>query len=261
MKYLKTNEEISNFLNKKLISNFDKLIERIDGHYNGLDWKCIRSNAHLFTGRSIKDTLKDTTLIISNENYKIIMTLTLLKEGSDKIQRLISDSRIQIRVDISHKKYKDPKSGVFSTVFDNFSTKFDKDSDIFNSVNNIIENNINLLNDRVKKDLNTSDFYDEYDKDTISDYLLDLRDLLNGEFKISEFKYGKGFNVSIITAKNLPYTEMHSSYFFEIDDMYVNTIIELNNLSKTLKNIGLNLKYSIDQLKNGTVHFIITESK
>lgn len=260
MKYLKTNEEISTFLNKKIISNFDKLIERIDTHYNFLswpryDWKCIRSNAHLFTGRSIKDIIKNTTLIISNEDFKIIMTLTLLKEGLDKIQRLISEGRIQIKVDIQNKKFPD------SSISRDFSTKFTKDSDIFNSVIDFTENTTNLVNDKINKDLNTSDFYEEYDEETITDYLWDLRDLLNGEFKISKFKYGKGFKVSIVTGKNITSIEREGYHFFEINDTYVNTLVELNNISKTLNNIGLNLKYSIDTLKGGTVYFIITEAK
>lgn len=211
------------------------------------------SNAHLFTGISIKDIIKNTTLIISNENFKIIMTLTLIKAPFFE-KRLISESRIQIKVDIQNKKFPD------SSISRDFSTKFTKDSDIFNSVIDFTENTTNLVNDKIKKDLNTSEFYDEYDEETITDYLWDLRDLLNGEFKISKFKYGKGFIVSIVTGKNIPSIERHGHHYFEINDTYVNTLVELNNISKTLSNIGLNLKYSIDGLKNGTVYFIITEN-
>lgn len=120
--------------------------------------------------------------------------------------------------------------------------------------------NIDILDDKIKKDLNTSDFYEEYDVETISDYLWDLRDLLNVEFKISKFIYGKGYIVSISTEVKLKFTE-RSGEFHEITDLYVNTLVELNNISKTLSNIGLNLKYSIDSLKNGIVNFIITEAK
>lgn len=128
MKYLKTNEEISTFLNKKIISNFDKLIERLDTYYNNQNQKCIKSNAHLFAGIPIKDTVKITTLIMSNDEYKIIITATLIKEGLDKIQRLIAESRIQINIDVSHKKFKD--SNVSRYLF----TKFDKSSDILDEI-------------------------------------------------------------------------------------------------------------------------------
>jgi hypothetical protein len=40
---------------------------------------------------------------------------------------------------------------------------------------------------------------------------------------------------------------------------YIKTNEEIS-LSKTLSNIGLNLRCSIDTLKNGTVYFIITEA-
>jgi hypothetical protein len=47
MKYIKTNEAIS-FSNKKIISNFDKLIDRIDTEYNSGDWKTIKINNLIF---------------------------------------------------------------------------------------------------------------------------------------------------------------------------------------------------------------------
>jgi hypothetical protein len=249
MKFIKTNEAIS-LSNKKIISNFDKLIDRIDTEYNSGDWKTIRSNAHLFTGRSIKDIIKITTLILSNKEYKIVLTLTLLKEGLDRIQRLIADPFIAVKINVSSKANE--------TDIVNSVEFFDVDP--FNDIKRLIERNINLLSYKINKDSKVKDFYDEYDEETITDYLWDLRDLLNGEFKISKFEYGKGFTVSIKTGENLPYIERYGKNLFEINDNYVNILVELNNISKTLKNIGLNLRCSIDQLKDGTVYFIITDT-
>jgi hypothetical protein len=253
MKYIKTNEAIS-LSNKKIISNFDKLIDRIDTEYNSGDWKTIRSNAHLFTGRSKKDIIKNTTLIISNKEYKIVLTLTLLKEGLDRIQRLIANPSIAVKINVSSK--------VSETDIESSAQLFDLNS--FNDIKEFIERNTNLLIDKINKDSKIKDFYDEYDEETITDYLWDLRDLLNGNFKISKFKYGKGFIVSILTGKDLPYIERHdgikSKNLFEIDDNYVNTLVELNNISKTLKSIGLTLRYSIEHLKGGLLYFIITEA-
>jgi hypothetical protein len=248
MKFIKTNEAIS-LSNKKIISNFDKLIDRIDTEYNSGDWKTIRSNAHLFTGRSKKGIIKITTLIISNKEYKIVLTLSLLKEGLDRIQRLIANPSIAVKINVSSKV---SKTDIES------SADF-PDLDSFNEIKGLIDRYINLLNDKINKDSIVKDFYDEYDEETITDYLWDLRDLLNGEFKISKFKYGKGFIISIITGKKLPYIERQGNHFFEINDNYVNTLVELNNISKALKNIGLNFSYSIEHLKSGIVYFIITE--
>ena len=253
MKFIKTNEAIS-LSNKKIISNFDKLIDRIDTEYNSGDWKTIRYNAHLFTGRSKKDIIKNTTLIISNKEYKIVLTLTLLKEGLDRIQRLIAKPSISVNINISSKIKTE-----IGHQESNWS-RFDGDIDYLLNIKNIIENSIKMLTNMINKDSSVKDFYDEYDEETITDYLWDLRDLLNGNFKISKFKYGKGFIFSIVTGKNLPYIERQGNHFFEINDNYVNTLVELNNISKTLKNIGLNLRYSIEQLKGGTIYVIITEA-
>jgi hypothetical protein len=262
MKFIKTNEEIS-LSNKKYISDYGELITKLSEKYTSEGWSVTKSDEKVLGRATLPkkdDIVKIETLKISNDEYELLLILALIKEGENRLKKFIATPNLLIDIDIYNKKTKKSSSNraKFNLTKRDITVLSEK---IKRSIDRTI-NNSNQRTERelakIERELAISTFFEEYPEEEIREYLWDLIDFLDGEFRMTKLS-GKGWLCTIITNKKFSNLVVYSKEFFEMNDDYVNTITQLNNTSKKLKNNGLDFKWSIEDFKKGIVNFIITD--
>jgi hypothetical protein len=250
MKYIKTNEEITNFLNKNILSKFNELSTKIKNHYNTGDSSCEQLQPIKPESKNILDVKR---FIINNDKYKIELNMLLQKSGEDVIQRILSESKLGISLKVTNKRLNKYFKREFSEEFE----KNDSTEKHLQWVISTVDRILVILDDILKAEQSQQDFYKEYEQ-SIIDYLWDIRDLVSGDFKIRKLDWRKGFEVKIKTNFKPKKSELASVEVWEINDFVTDVMVELNNLSKTLDEIGLRLKFSYDYfLTEGIIFFYI----
>ena len=226
MKYLKTNEELTNPFYIPLKNKFLKGIERNKQSLTEEGWTIQNIDTPIQNNLSPKNPTSRVDLNISKEGKSYNISVFLVVKRST-INILKSKTEIKF--------------------FINGSWVMDTDTIDHLSIQGAISHfervNIAVSNQEVRKKF-TQEFFEEYDEQTIKEYIQDLADCL-GKYSISQYK-GSSY---LIKFEEFELEKIRTSGMgpreFNLLSGDTEWLIELSSLYKLLKNVGLKLVVSI----------------
>jgi hypothetical protein len=256
MKYLKTNEGL---FTGKVERLFSGIIEKLEKRFVDRGWNFKKEPNKLFMGVSNKDIINSVDYTITKDSddivIKYLMKIILVKE------KTFSKPYLDVRVT----GYEMVDGGDKQS--DNSDTVTFNESDLSNE--DKVASSIYGLLDRCKQRISQGNsvkktidsFYDDFPIEDIKDRLLDLQDEFGVSYEI--YKVGAGLNpyyeVDMDLGIKFKTMESFGSHYIEVDekmDMYAKVIMELNNLSKVFKSMGLTMWFEPYYLINiGGVSF------
>ena len=235
MKYLLTNEELSNplyiFKKKqflKSVAKSKKSLELLDG------WEIVDRNTQAVYDE-VPIERADFTVYSDGKSYEV--SIFLEKKWKYKTS---FDTEVKIYI-----------NGNWITSIDSI-----KEDSILNAILHYkrMGDAQEIINKEIEKE---KDFFEEYDIQTMKDYLQDLSDCL-GKYEIVEFKqssYLITFTEFTLEPKEIWGTRRNSKFVNLSYD--TEWMVEIDNLNKLLKNVNLKMALSIEK---GVVLLISKES-
>jgi len=249
MKYLKTNEGLFTGKSEKV---FSKLIEDLEKRLTEGVYEFKKEPNKLFTGRAVKDVIKTIEYTINKDNIEYLLKVLLVKEGSfDKpfvhavvgadqlvVNEFFGGHDVNVRFEIIQMELTENSLRIYELL--------DKCK-------------LEILKINKRKNTENS-FYEDFPIEDIEDRLLDLSDEFGMACVTSKMKGGDiGYDVNMDLNLKFKKIERQGGHYIKVDDkmdIYTKFIIEINNLSKTFKSMGLTMFLDTNYLLgSGSISF------